>query len=106
MRAVVQRVSRATVRAGDETVGSIGGGVVVLVGVGVDDEPSDARWLAGKVRALRIFRDENGAMNRSLEDARGDVLAVSQFTLHGDARRGRRPSYIAAASPDKAEPLY
>ncbi len=106
MRAVVQRVTRASVRVDAEETGSIRTGVVVLVGVGVDDDESDARWLADKVRALRIFRDEDGVMNRSLEDAGGAVLAVSQFTLHGDARKGRRPSYIDAAPPERAEPLY
>jgi D-tyrosyl-tRNA(Tyr) deacylase len=106
VRAVVQRVSRAAVRVGETEVGAIGGGLLVLVGVGADDMETDARWLAEKVRTLRIFRDDDGVMNRSLEEHGGAVLAVSQFTLHGDARRGRRPSYIAAAPPDVAEPLY
>jgi D-tyrosyl-tRNA(Tyr) deacylase len=106
MRAVVQRVTRASVRVGDDEVGAIGVGLVVLVGVGVDDAEPDARWLADKVRTLRIFRDADGVMNRSVEETGGSVLAVSQFTLHGDARRGRRPSYVAAAPPERAEPLY
>ena len=106
MRAVVQRVSRASVRVGDEELASIGPGLVVLAGVGSDDTRDDARWLAEKVRTLRVFRDDDGVMNRSVEDVGGEVLAVSQFTLHGDARRGRRPSYIGAAPPDKAEPMY
>lgn len=93
-------------RVGGDEVGAIQGGLVVLVGVGVDDDEADARWLAGKVRALRIFRDDDGVMNRSVEDAGGAVLAVSQFTLHGDARRGRRPSYITAAPPETAQGLY
>lgn len=106
MRAVVQRVSRASVRVGGDEVGAIGAGLVVLVGVGVDDDESDARFLADKVRSLRIFRDDDGVMNRSVEQTQGAVLAVSQFTLHGDARRGRRPSYITAAPPEAAQGLY
>jgi len=106
VRAVIQRVVRASVTVDDAEVASIGPGLLVLIGVGTDDEQADARWLAEKVRQLRIFPDNAGVMNRSVEESNGAVLAVSQFTLHGDARRGRRPSYIAAAAPDRAEALY
>jgi D-tyrosyl-tRNA(Tyr) deacylase len=106
VRAVVQRVARASVTVDELEVSSIGPGLLVLVGVSVDDDESDARWLADKVRTLRIFPDNAGVMNRSVEESNGSVLAVSQFTLYGDARRGRRPSYIAAAPPETAETLY
>lgn len=106
MRAVVQRVERAAVRVDGEQVGAIGLGLVVLVGVATDDTEADATWLAGKVRALRVFPDENETMNHSVEEVGGSVLAVSQFTLLGDARKGRRPSYVAAAPPERAEALY
>lgn len=106
MRAVVQRVSRAAVRVGGREVSSIARGLLVLVSVGVDDGDEDARKLAEKVRTLRIFPDQRGAMNRSVEEAGGAVEAVSQFTLHGDARRGRRPSFVGAARPEEAERLY
>jgi len=106
VRAVVQRVARASVAVDQVEVASIGPGLLVLVGVGTDDERADARWLADKIRQLRIFPDNAGVMNRSVEESNGAVLAVSQFTLHGDARRGRRPSYIAAAPPERAEELY
>lgn len=106
MRAVVQRVSRAEVRVGERVTGAIGDGVLVLVGVGVDDEPDDARWLAEKIANLRIFLDDAGLMNRSLLEVSGAALVVSQFTLHGDARKGRRPSFIAAAKEPKASALY
>jgi len=106
MRAVVQRVSRACVRVGDEVTGSIESGLLVLLGVGVDDEREDARAIAGKVAALRIFDDSAGLMNRSVLDAKGSILLVSQFTLHGDARRGRRPSFIGAARESPARELY
>jgi D-tyrosyl-tRNA(Tyr) deacylase len=105
MRAVVQRVSRAGVRVNGEMVGEIGPGLLVFVGVSVRDAEADAAWLADKVRGLRIFPDAEANMNRSVEETRGAVLVVSQFTLHGDARRGRRPSFIEAARPDQAEPL-
>lgn len=105
MRAVVQRCARACVRAGGAEIARIGPGLLVLVGVSVGDREADAVWLAGKVMALRIFPDAAGAMNRSVEDVGGAVLAVSQFTLLGDARRGRRPSFIDAARPEQAEPL-
>jgi D-tyrosyl-tRNA(Tyr) deacylase len=106
VRAVVQRVSRASVTVDDLEVSSIGPGLLVLIGVGIDDSAADASWLADKVRTLRVFPDNAGVMNRSVEESNGAVLAVSQFTLHGDVRRGRRPSYINAAPPDVAEKLY
>lgn len=106
MRAVVQRVTSAAVRVGDRLTGEIERGLLVLVGVAVDDEPADARWMADKVAQLRIFEDDDGLMNRSVEDAGGSVLLVSQFTLHGDARKGRRPSFITAAKEPLARDLY
>lgn len=106
MRAVVQRVTTAAVRIDGRVTGSIGEGALVLVGVGLDDDESDARYLAAKIANLRIFRDDDDLMNRSLLDCGGSVLLVSQFTLHGDVRKGRRPSFIAAAREDIAEPLY
>jgi D-tyrosyl-tRNA(Tyr) deacylase len=102
MRVVVQRVSRASVRVNRITVGEIGPGLLVLVGVGVDDEPWEAGWLARKVHELRIFEDEDGKMNRSLGDVGGEVPVVPQFTLYGDASKGRRPSWAKAAPPDVA----
>lgn len=106
MRAVVQRVARAHVTVDGAIVSRIERGAVVLVGVAKGDGDPDARWLADKVRTLRIFPDDDGVMNRSLADVGGEVLAVSQFTLLGDARRGRRPSYIDAAPPEEADRLY
>src|SRR5438105_3090117 len=106
MRAVVQRVSGASVTVEGKIVGRIGAGLCVLVGVAQDDAEDDARWLASKIVDLRIFEDEQGKMNRSLLDSGRTLLAVSQFTLLGDARQGRRPGYSAAAPPEKAEPLY
>jgi D-aminoacyl-tRNA deacylase len=106
MRAVVQRVSRARVTVAGETVGEIGRGLVVLVGVAGDDAEADAAYLAEKVAGLRIFEDEQGKMNLACAEAGGQVLAVSQFTLLGDARRGKRPSFDAAARPEQAVPLY
>jgi D-tyrosyl-tRNA(Tyr) deacylase len=106
VRAVVQRVSEASVRVDGETSGRIGLGLAVLLGVGVGDGEQDADYLADKILNLRVFADEAGQMNRSLLEVRGGVLVVSQFTLHGDARRGRRPSYTAAAAPDEARRLY
>ena len=105
MRAVVQRVARASVRVGGETVGEIGRGLLVLVGAAVGDGPADAAALADKLAGLRIFPDEEGRMNRAVGEAGGAVLVVSQFTLCGDVRRGRRPSFTAAAPPEVAEPL-
>jgi len=106
MRAVIQRVSRARVRVGDRTTGEIGLGLLALVSVGTDDDERDARMLAEKIAGLRIFPDENAQMNRSLVETGGAVLLVSQFTLHGDARHGRRPSFIAAAKEPQARQLY
>ena len=104
MRALVQRVSSASVSVDGELVSEIGAGHLVLLGVGRDDTEEAADWLADKVRALRIFADSEGRMNEPLGDR--EVLCVSQFTLYGDARKGNRPSYVAAAPPDHAEPLY
>jgi D-aminoacyl-tRNA deacylase len=105
MRALVQRVTRASVRVGDERVGEIGPGLCILVGVTHDDTPADADKLASKVRGLRVFDDEAGVMNLSLAETGGAALVVSQFTLYGDTRKGRRPSWVAAARPELAEPL-
>ena len=106
MRAVVQRVSRAQVSVEGEMTGQIGLGLVVLLGVGRDDEESDAIYLAEKIAGLRVFEDEQGKMNRSVREIGGSVLAISQFTLYGDVRRGKRPSFDAAAAPEKARALY
>ena len=106
MRAVVQRVTRACVRIEGETIGAIDGGLVVLLGIARDDTERDAKYLIDKIAALRIFDDAEGRMNLSVVDAGGSLLIVSQFTLYGDARRGRRPSWIEAAVPEAAEPLY
>lgn len=106
MRAVVQRVSRARVVVDGRVTGEIGAGVVVLVAVGRTDTPETAAMMAEKIVNLRIFNDEQGKMNRSLVDMGGVVLAVSQFTLYGDARGGRRPSFIQAAPPEQGKALY
>jgi D-tyrosyl-tRNA(Tyr) deacylase len=106
MRAVVQRVSRARVSIGGETSGEIGAGLMILLGVGREDTAAVATALAQKAANLRIFEDENGKMNLSLLDMKGAALVVSQFTLYGDARGGRRPSFIAAATPELAKALY
>ena len=106
MRAVVQRVSGARALVDNRTAGAIDDGLLALVSVGVDDDERDARAMAEKIATLRIFPDEEGLMNRSLRDAGGAVLLVSQFTLHGDVRRGRRPSFIAAAKEPLARDLY
>ena len=106
MRAVVQRVSQARVDVEARTVGSIGRGLVVLLGVARDDTSVDADYLAEKIANLRIFNDEQGKMNRALVETAGEMLVVSQFTLYGDVRRGRRPSYTDAAEPDRACVLY
>ncbi len=106
MRAVVQRVSEAEVTVDGEAVGRIGPGLVVLVGVHTSDEPADAAAIADKVANLRIFEDDDGKMNRSLLDTGGSALVISQFTLWGDARKGRRPSFTEAAPGDAANPLY
>jgi D-tyrosyl-tRNA(Tyr) deacylase len=105
VRAVIQRVSRAEVRVGGESVGRIGPGLVVLVGVADTDDEADAAALAAKLVGIRVFRDENGLMNRDVTEVGGEVMVVSQFTLLGDARRGRRPSFTEAARPERAEPL-
>jgi D-aminoacyl-tRNA deacylase len=105
MRALVQRVSRASVDAGGERVAAIGPGLLVLLGVTHDDGPQEADRLADKVRALRVFPDAEGRLNEPLGDDR-EVLCVSQFTLYGDTRKGNRPAYVAAARPEHAEPLY
>jgi D-aminoacyl-tRNA deacylase len=104
VRALIQRVSRASVDVDGVRVAEIGPGLLVLLGVTHDDGEAQARWLADKVRALRVFPDSDGKMNEPLGDR--EVLCVSQFTLYGDARRGNRPSYVAAAPPEVAEPLY
>lgn len=106
MRAVVQRVTRASVTVGNEMIGEIERGLVVLLGVARDDAEADADYLVAKIAALRIFDDEGGTMNLSVKDIGGALLVVSQFTLYGDVRRGLRPSWIAAAAPDIAGPLY
>jgi D-tyrosyl-tRNA(Tyr) deacylase len=106
MRAVVQRVSRASVKVNGELTGNIGEGLLVLLGVGQDDTDADASYLAEKVAGLRIFEDTEGKMNRSVTDVGGAVLAVSQFTLFGDVRKGKRPSFDAAARPERARALY
>jgi D-tyrosyl-tRNA(Tyr) deacylase len=106
MRAVVQRVSRARVVVSGETTGHIGKGLLVLLGVATDDNERDAQYIADKILNLRIFDDADGKMNLSLLDIKGELLVVSQFTLYGDTRRGRRPSFIDAAQPDEANRLY
>ena len=106
MRVVVQRVQRASVVVGDETVSDIGPGLVVLLGVAASDSSSECDRLAGKVARLRIFEDDGGRFDRSLVDVAGEALVVSQFTLVADTRKGTRPSFADAAAPDLAEPLY
>jgi D-tyrosyl-tRNA(Tyr) deacylase len=106
MRAVLQRVTSANVRVEDELVGEIGTGLVVLLGIAQDDTEQDAKYLLEKITSLRIFDDADGRMNLPVTDVDGALLIVSQFTLYGDARRGRRPSWSDAASPEVAEPIY
>src|SRR5438067_2997338 len=106
MRAVVQRVSRAQVTVNGEITGRIGRGLLVLLGVSTSDAETDAEYLAAKIAGLRIFEDKDGKMNLSVTEAGGAILAVSQFTLYGDTRGGRRPSFIAAARPEQARKLY
>jgi D-tyrosyl-tRNA(Tyr) deacylase len=106
MRAVVQRVSRARVDVSGKTVGEIGRGLLVFLGVGHGDSEKDADFLANKIAHLRVFSDEQGLMNRSVIEVEGDVLVVSQFTLWGDCQKGRRPSFTRAAPPDRARALY
>lgn len=106
MRVVLQRVSRGEVRIDGEVAGRIGLGHVLLVGFTEGDAPDDVEWMADKVVGLRVFPDDEGKMNLSLQDVSGELLVVSQFTLYGDARKGRRPSFVHAAPPDIAIPLY
>jgi D-tyrosyl-tRNA(Tyr) deacylase len=106
MRAVVQRVSRAQVVIDGEIAGQIGLGLLILLGVGHDDTEVDANYLAEKIAGVRVFEDDSGKMNRSVQDVGGSVLAVSQFTLYGDVRRGKRPSFDRASPPEKARQLY
>jgi len=106
MKLVVQRVKAASVKIAGKTVGEIGGGLLVLVGVSHDDTAADAAHLAKKTANLRVFDDDAGVMNRSVLDTGGSVLAVSQFTLYGDCKKGNRPSYVAAARPEKGKELY
>lgn len=106
MRAVIQRVSCAQVSVNGETIAQIGLGLLVLLGIGREDTEADANYLAEKTTGLRIFEDDHGKMNRSVQEAGGSVLAVSQFTLYGDVRRGKRPSFDEAAPPEKAKQLY
>ena len=106
MRAVVQRVKRAEVRVDGRTIGRTGPGILVLIGIGRADTREAGKALAEKIANLRIFNDGQGRMNRDLREAGGEVLVVSEFTLYGDCRKGRRPSYIQAAPPEEARPLY
>ena len=106
MRSVVQRVNSASVTVDGEVIGKIGKGLLVLLGVCDDDTEADMKWLADKVSGLRIFTDENDKMNLSLEDVSGEILVVSQFTLYGDCKKGRRPNFTGAGKPDFAEKMY
>ncbi len=106
MKSVIQRVSQASVTIDDVVVGEIQKGFMILLGITHTDTEKDVKWMVDKIAGLRVFEDENGKMNLSLEDVGGELLIVSQFTLYGDARKGRRPSFIDAARPEKAIPLY
>ncbi len=106
MRVVIQRVSEASVTIGGQICSAIGVGLMILVGIEDADTAEDINWLCAKISQLRIFSDENGLMNRSVMDIHGEILVVSQFTLHGSTKKGNRPSFIKAAKPDKAIPLY
>ncbi|MCF8278181.1 MAG: D-tyrosyl-tRNA(Tyr) deacylase [Flavobacteriales bacterium] len=106
MRVVLQRVKRASVTVDETVVGSIGAGVLILLGIEAADTPEDIEWLCGKVCRMRIFNDAEGVMNLSLEESGGEALVVSQFTLHASTKKGNRPSYIKAARPEQAEPMY
>ena len=106
MRAVIQRVAEARVSVGEEIVSGIGPGLCIFLGIAVNDSEKDAESLASKIGRLRIFADEQGKMNRSVRETRGDLLVVSQFTLYGDCRKGNRPSFSAAAAPEPAKRLY
>lgn len=106
MKSVIQRVKKASVTVDYEITGSIGRGLLVLLGIHRDDTEEQLQWMADKILKLRVFDDEEGRMNRSVQDVEGGILVVSQFTLYGDAKKGTRPSYIEAARPEKAEPMY
>ena len=106
MKIVLQRVKNASVYAGEDLISQIGSGLLLLVGIANGDEETEADWLAEKIAGLRIFNDEEGKMNRSVKDTGGEVLVVSQFTLLGDTRKGKRPSFLKAAPPEEAEPLF
>ena len=106
MRAVVQRVSEASVKVDGKITGRIGRGILILLAVHRDDKEDQLKWVADKCRRLRIFEDDEGKMNRSVEDVDGEVLLVSQFTLYGEVKKGTRPSFITSAGPDKAESMY
>lgn len=106
MKVVVQRVKEASVTVGNEITGVIENGLLLLVGIHEDDTNDQLTWMCDKILKLRIFEDEDGKMNRSVSDVEGGILVVSQFTLYGDTKKGTRPSFIAAARPEKAEPMY
>jgi D-tyrosyl-tRNA(Tyr) deacylase len=106
MRAVIQRVKEASVVVDGNLISEIGPGFLILLGVETEDTPDDISWLAGKIARLRVFSDENGAMNNSILDSGGDIIVVSQFTLHASTKKGNRPSFIKAARPEKAIPMY
>lgn len=106
MRAVVQRVSEASVKVDGKITGRIGRGILILLAVHRDDKEDQLKWVADKCRRLRIFEDDEGKMNRSVEDVDGEVLLVSQFTLYGEVKKGTRPSFITSAGPEKAESMY
>jgi D-tyrosyl-tRNA(Tyr) deacylase len=106
MKVIIQRVSSASVTIGNEITGAINQGLLLLVGIHQDDTTEQLDWMCEKILKLRIFEDEDGKMNKSVSDVGGDILIVSQFTLYGDTRKGTRPSFIEAAKPDKAEPMY
>ena len=106
MKAVIQRVSNASVKVDDKIVGEISDGLLLLIGIDEDDEKTDADWLVQKILNLRIFGDEDGKLNRSVLDISGEILCISQFTLIADYKKGNRPSFIKAAKPDKAIPLF
>ncbi len=106
MRVAIQRVSEASVTISGQTVSRIGNGLLILLGIENADTEADIKWLCGKISKLRIFNDENGVMNLSVQDVQGELLVVSQFTLHANTKKGNRPSYIRAAKPDFAIPMY
>ena len=106
MRAIIQRVSSASVLIGSKERASMGKGLLILLGIESADGPDDSAWLSGKIARLRIFADEQGLMNRSVQEVQGEILVVSQFTLHASTKKGNRPSFTGAANPKKAIPLY